>query len=45
MVEGVPVTFQTTEANQFKATVEQLEAARTEKLKLSCLILHQIQQE
>ena len=35
MVEGVPVTFQTTEANHFKATVEQLEAARTEKLKLS----------
>ena len=31
MVEGVPVTFQTTEANQFKATVEQLEAARTSK--------------
>ena len=45
MVEGVPVTFQTTEANHFKATVEQLEAARTEKPKLSCLILHQIQQE
>ncbi|EQC74917.1 Aspartate aminotransferase [Streptococcus sp. HSISS3] len=45
MVEGVPVTFQTTEANHFKATVEQLEAARTEKRKWSCLIRHQIQPE
>lgn len=34
MVDAVPVTFQTTEANDFKATVEQLEAARTEKTKL-----------
>ncbi len=37
MVEGVPVTFQTTEANHFKATVEQLEAARTEKTKVVLL--------
>ena len=37
MVDGVPVTFQTTEANDFKATVEQLEAARTEKTKLILL--------
>lgn len=37
MVEGVPVTFQTTEENHFKATVEQLEAARTEKTKVVLL--------
>ncbi|MGT2910649.1 pyridoxal phosphate-dependent aminotransferase [Streptococcus cameli] len=37
MVDGVPVTFQTTEANQFKATVDQLEAARTEKTKVLLL--------
>ena len=37
MVDAVPVTFQTTEANDFKATVEQLEAARTEKTKLILL--------
>ncbi len=34
MVDGVPVTVATTEANDFKATVEQLEAARTDKTKV-----------
>ena len=35
MVEGVPVTFQTTEANQFKANgLNNLKAARTEKTKV-----------
>ena len=37
MVEGTPVTFQTTEENHFKATVEQLEAARTDKTKVVLL--------
>lgn len=34
MAEGVPVFVQTTEENSFKATVEQLEAARTERTKV-----------
>ena len=42
MVEGTPVTFQTTEENHFKATVEQLEAARTDKTK-GCLAEFAIQ--
>ena len=42
MVEGTPVTFQTTEENHFKATVEQLEAARTDKTK-GCLTEFAIQ--
>lgn len=33
MVDGVPVTVQTVESNDFKVTVEQLEAARTDKTK------------
>ncbi|CQR25193.1 aspartate aminotransferase [Streptococcus varani] len=37
MLDGVPVTFQTTEENDFKATVAQLEAARTDKTKLILL--------
>ena len=37
MVDGVPVTVATTEANDFKATVEQLEAARTDKTKVLLL--------
>lgn len=37
MVDGVPVTFQTTEANDFKATVKQLEAARTDRTKVLLL--------
>lgn len=37
MLDGVPVTFQTTEENDFKATVSQLEAARTDKTKLILL--------
>lgn len=37
MVDGVPVTVATTESNHFKATVEQLEAARTEKTKVLLL--------
>lgn len=37
MVDGVPVTVATTEANNFKATVEQLEAARTDKTKVLLL--------
>ena len=37
MVEGTPVTFQTTEENHFKATVEQLEAVRTDKTKVVLL--------
>ena len=34
MVEVFRLLSQTTEANHFKATVEQLEAARSEKLKV-----------
>lgn len=37
MLDGVPVTFQTTQENQFKATVEQLEAVRTPKTKMLLL--------
>lgn len=33
MVDGVPVTVQTVESNDFKVRVEQLEAARTDKTK------------
>ena len=44
MVEGTPVTFQTTEENHFKATVEQLEAARTDRTKVVLLNSPSIQQ-
>ena len=37
MADGVPVTVATTEANDFKATVEQLEATRTDKTKVLLL--------
>lgn len=37
MVDAVPVTFQTTESNDFKATVAQFEAARTDKTKMILL--------
>ena len=37
IVDGVPVTVQTKEANHFKATVEQLENARTDKSKVLLL--------
>ena len=37
MAEGIPVFVQATEANHFKVTVEQLEAARTEKTKVLVL--------
>lgn len=37
MLDGVLVTFQTTQENQFKATVEQLEAVRTPKTKMLLL--------
>lgn len=37
MVEGVPVTIPTLESNQFKVTVEQLEAARTVRTKVLLL--------
>lgn len=37
MVEGVPVTVPTLESNQFKVTVEQLEAARTVRTKVLLL--------
>ena len=36
MVEGTPVTFKQQKKITSKATVEQLEAARTDKTKLSC---------
>lgn len=37
MAEGVPVFVQATEANDFKVTVDQLEAARTDKTKVLVL--------
>ena len=37
MAEGTPVFVQTTEENNFKVTVEQLEAARTDKTKVLVL--------
>ncbi|MBF0777412.1 pyridoxal phosphate-dependent aminotransferase [Streptococcus cuniculi] len=37
MAEGVPVFVQATEVNDFKVTVEQLEAARTDKTKVLVL--------
>lgn len=37
MADGVPVTVATTEANDFKVTVEQLEATRTDKTKILLL--------
>ncbi|MBY5035602.1 pyridoxal phosphate-dependent aminotransferase [Streptococcus gallolyticus] len=37
MAEGIPVFVQATEANDFKVTVDQLEAARTDKTKVVLL--------
>lgn len=37
MVEGIPVTIPTLESNQFKVTLEQLEAARTNRTKVILL--------
>ena len=37
MAEGVPVFVQAKEDNHFKVTVEQLEAARTDKTKILVL--------